>query len=301
MRVSTGQLQQVMMDGLQRGSVDFSRINQQMASGKRILKPSDDPLGSVQLMSLKKEQANLQQYDANIESSRRHLGSAETYITSISDTLLRLRDLTLEAGNGAYGQAERQALASEMQSLKETLVDTANAKGSNGKYLFSGSEVDKAPVSDPDPVAGTYHYQGDNAVRQVSVSSGVKVPTNVDIEQVFFSGGDDFFQELDSFIKKLETSPDAVNDEMKVMLEKIDTSMDCNLELLTDVGSKLSALNEVKNTNSDITLYSKTLQLSLESLDYGQASMQLAQAELALKTTQSVYVKVNHLSLFNQM
>lgn len=301
MRVSTGQLQQVMMDGLQRGAVDFSRINQQMASGKRILKPSDDPLGTVQLMSLKKEQANLQQYDANIESSRRHLGSAETYITSISDTLLRLRDLTLEAGNGAYGQSERQALASEMQSLKETLMDTANSKGSNGKYLFSGSEVNKAPVSDPDPVAGTYQYQGDNAVRQVSVSSGVQVPTNVDIEQVFFNGGDDFFQGLDAFIKELETSPDGVSDGMKVMLGKIDTSMDSNLELLTDVGSKLSALNQVKDTNSDITLYSKTLQLSLESLDYGQASMQLSQAELALKTTQQVYVKVNHLSLFNQM
>lgn len=299
MRVSTGQLQQLMMDGMDRSTGEFARISQQMAAKKRILKPSDDPLGSVQLMSLQKEQANLKQYDANIDSSRRHLGSAETYITSISDTLLRLRDLTLEAGNGAYGQSERQALAREMRSLKETLVDTANAKGSNGKYLFSGSEVDKAPVSDP--VAGVYQYQGDNAVRQVSISSGVQVATNVDLEQVFFHGGDDFFQGLDSFIDELETSPDGVNADMVVMLDKIDTSMGSNLELLTTVGAKINTLEQVENTNADITLYSKKLQMSLESLNFGQAAMDLSQAELAMNCTQQVYIKVNRLSLFNQM
>lgn len=299
MRVSTGQLQQLMMDGMDRSTGEFARISQQMAAKKRILKPSDDPLGSVQLMSLQKEQANLTQFKANIDNSRRQLGSAETYITSMSDTLLRIRDLTLEAGNGTLGQSERQAIAREMQSLKESLMDTANAKGSNGKYLFSGSHVDKAPVSDP--VAGVYQYQGDNLTRQVNVSSGVQVVTNMDVQQVFFHDGNDFFQGLDSFIHELETSPDGVSGGMAVMLDSIDASMGSNLELLTTVGTKINTLNQVEDTNADITLYSKKLQMSLESLDFGEASKELAQAELAMNCTQQVYIKVNRLSLFNQM
>lgn len=299
MRVSTSQLQQIMMDGFQRGAIDFSQISQQMASGKKILKPSDDPLGTVQLLALKKEQANIEQYDDNIANARRELGSAETYITSMSDIMLKLRDLTLEAGSGAYGLTERQALASEMQSLKEALMDSANAKSSNGKYLFSGSEVDTAPISGP--VAAVYSYAGDNLSRQVSISSGVQVTANFDVEQVFFSGGGDFFQELDDFINVLNTQSTGVGSDVTTMLGGIDTSINGNLKLLTNVGSRINSLNNVQVTNDDIQLYSKTLQLELESLDYAQASMQLSQAELALQATQSVYIKVNQLNLFNQL
>ncbi|WDD99314.1 flagellar hook-associated protein FlgL [Thalassomonas actiniarum] len=298
MRVSTGQLQQLMMNGFQRGAVDFANISQQMATGKKILKPSDDALGTVQLMALKKEQANIEQFNSNISNARRQLGSAETYISSMSDTLLKLRDLTLEAGNGAYGLSERQALAAEMQSLKDALMDTANAKGSNGKYLFSGSEVETAPISGP--VAGAYSYAGDNLGRQISVSSGVQVTSNFDVEKVFFNGGD-FFQELDDFIDVLNTQTGSVGNDVSNMLDSLDTSITGNLKLLTEVGSRINSLDKVENTNNDIELYGQTLQLELESLDYGQASMQLTQAELALQATQQVYIKVNQLNLFDQL
>ena len=56
MRVSTGQLHKVMLNSLQRGAIDFSRVSQQMSTNKRNLTPSDDPMGAVQLMALKKEQ-----------------------------------------------------------------------------------------------------------------------------------------------------------------------------------------------------------------------------------------------------
>jgi len=299
MRVSTGQLQQLMMDGFQRGSIDFSRISQQMATGKKILKPSDDALGTVQLMALKKEQANIEQFNSNISNARRQLGSAETYISSMSDTLLKLRDLTLEAGNGAYGLSERQALAAEMQSLKDALMDTANAKGSNGKYLFSGSEVNTPPISGP--VAGAYSYDGDNLGRQISISSGVQVTSNFDVQDVFFNGGGDFFQELDDFIDTLNTQTGSVANDVTNMLDSLDTSITGNLKLLTDVGGRINSLDKVQLTNDDIELYSQTLQLELESLDYGQASMQLTQAELALQATQQVYIKVNQLNLFDQL
>lgn len=298
MRVSTGQLQQLTMDGFQRGAVKFSQVSQQMSSGNRILKPSDDPLGSVQLMALKKEQANIKQYDDNINNAKRQLGSAETYISSMSDTLLKLRDLTLEAGNGSYGLAERQALASEMQSLKEALMDSANAQASNGKYLFSGSQVNTPPISGP--VAGAYSYDGDNIVRQVSVSSGVQISSNFDIEDVFFNGGD-FFQEMDDFINVLNTQTGSVATDVATMLNDLDTSINSNLKLLTDVGSRINSLNKIQLTNNDIQLYSQTLQLELESLDYADASMQLSQSELALQATQSVYIKATKLNLFNQL
>ncbi len=294
MRVSTSQLQQLMMNSLQRGAVDFSKVSQQMASGKRILKPSDDAMGTVQLMALKKEQANLSQYNANIGNARSHLGSAETYMTSFSDTILQLRDLTLKAGNGSYGLSERQALASEISALKEALIDTANAKGSDGKYLFSGSQVNTAPVS------AANSYQGDNLSREVNISAGVQVSTNVDIENVLFTNNN-LLDDLDAFILSLNTNTGDIGADVTAMLNSVDISLDANLELITDIGSRINVLDNVLATNDDITLYSKTLQLKLESLDYAQASMELTQAELALQTTQLVYTKVNQINLFGHM
>jgi flagellar hook-associated protein 3 FlgL len=300
MRVSTAQLQRTVMNGMDRAASRYSNLSQQMASGKRILKPSDDPMGAVKLMALQAEQANLKQFVANVDNARRHLSGAETYITSISSNLDKLRDLTLEAGDGTLTAAGRKAIAQEMESVKESLLASVNAKGSNGKSLFSGSEVEKPPVSGPDPVTGAYRYNGDNAERQITIATGVKIVANVDVDATFFDAGKDFFKELDGYIKKLSLNTD-VSADRKAMLAAVDSSADVNLQLLTVVGSRLVELAQTKDTNADISLYGKSLQLSLEQLDYGIAAFDLDQAELALQTTQQVYVKASKLSLFNLM
>jgi len=300
MRVSTVQLQRIAMSGMERGASLISHISQQQASGKRIIKPSDDPLGTVRLMALQAEQANLKQFNVNIENVRRHLSGAETYVTSISDELGKLRDLTLEAGNGTLTLTGRKAIAQEMTAVKESLLASSNAKGSNGKYLFSGSEVAKAPIVGPDPVTGDYTYVGDNRERKIMVASGIKVVSNIDVEETFFAGGNDFFKDLDGYIEKLN-SDSQVPADRKTMLEAIDSSADTNLQLLTTIGTRLSGIIQTKDTNADISLYGKKLQLSSEQLDYGTAAFEFAQAELALNTTQMVYVKASKLSLFNVM
>ncbi|CAM3212341.1 flagellar hook-associated protein FlgL [Moritella viscosa] len=300
MRVSTVQLQRTVMSGMERSASIFSHISQQKASGKRMVKPSDDPLGAVKLMALQAEQVSLKQFDTNIENVRRHLSGAETYITSINDHFDKLRDLTLEAGNGTLNEEGRKAIALEMKSVKDSLLATVNSKGSNGKYLFSGSEVEKQPIAGPDPVTGDYSYGGDNGERYITIASGVKVAANVNADATFFDGGKDFFKDVDGYIEKLNLGTEVPGD-IKMMLGAVDSSIDTNLQLLTIVGTRLSEIMQTKDTNADISLYGKNLQLSLEQLDYGMASFDLAQAELALKTTQQVYVKASRLSLFNVM
>ncbi|MGC3834689.1 hypothetical protein ACPSKX_10590 [Moritella viscosa] len=128
----------------------------------------------------------------------------------------------------------------------------------------------------------------------------MKVAANVNADATFFDGGKDFFKDVDGYIEKLNLGTEVPGD-IKMMLGAVDSSIDTNLQLLTIVGTRLSEIMQTKDTNADISLYGKNLQLSLEQLDYGMASFDLAQAELALKTTQQVYVKASRLSLFNVM
>ncbi|MDX1265854.1 MAG: flagellar hook-associated protein FlgL, partial [Oceanisphaera sp.] len=187
MRVSTGQIQRIMMHSMEKGGADYGKLLQQMASGDRLLKPSDDPLATVRLQGIDKELSALGQYEKNAEQVKTRLGQEETQIDTMKDVLLRLRDMTVEAGNGAYSQADRQALTQEMDSLKQNLLDLANARNEEGHYLFSGSKTDVAAVAETAP--GVFSYQGDDYQRQVAIAIGVTIPSNDSAERLLFDGG----------------------------------------------------------------------------------------------------------------
>lgn len=297
MRISTGQLQHLMLEGLQQNGATYGRLARQLASGQRILQPSDDPVASVRLQALKREQSALEQYQANIGQARGQLGQGEVQLDGMSTLLLRLRDLTLEAGNGSYGPAERQALVPELQSLRDGLLDLANTRDENGHYLFAGSQVDTPPlVREP---AGSYRYQGDTLVRQISVAKGVTLATVEGADQLFFADGD-FLADLDGFIEQL-ASGDEGSGQAANMLERVDGVQSCVSQSLTRIGSRLNRLAQLEQGHADLLLFSRGLGMELGELDYTQAATALSQTQLALQSTQQAFVKVNNLTLFDYL
>lgn len=297
MRVSTGQLQMTLLLGMQNGQNQYNTLMAQMASGNRILKPSDDALGSVRLLDLTRQQSSLNQYQNNIAQVKSSLSAEETQLSSVNDVLLRIRDLTLEAGNGAIGVNERQAIKNELVVLRDSLVDFANAKGEQGNYLFSGSQVDKpAVVKD---AAGNYVYQGDTLVREVNVAKGVSVKVNDTAQNLFFAGGS-FFDQLTDFIDILDTATGDVNADMQVALGQIDDVLGSVTRTITDIGGRQNMLDQLESAHGDMLLYSKKLSTDISALDYSKASIQANQVLLQLQSTQAAYLKLNNLSLFGQ-
>lgn len=297
MRVSTGQLQMTLLLGMQTGQNQYNTLMAQMASGSRILKPSDDALGSVRLLGLTRQQSSLDQYQKNIEQVQSSLSEEETQLSSVNQVLMRVRDLTLEAGNGAIGVEERQAINNEMTVLLDSLVDFANTKGEQGNYLFSGSQVDKPAVIKD--VSGNYVYQGDTLVREVNVAKGVTVKVNDTAQGLFFSSGN-FFDQLSTFIDVLDTATGDVNGDMQVALDAIDNVLGSVTRTLTEIGGRQNMLDQLQSAHGDMLLYSKKLSTDISSLDYSKAAIQANQVLLQLQSTQQAYLKLNNLSLFSQ-
>jgi len=162
---------------------DTFRTQNQISSGKKILVPSDDPVGAARIIQLDQEQSQIDQYLDNIITANNRLGLEETQISEVQNILFRLREITVNAGNGTIGQSERQGLAAEVQSRLEQLVDLANTRDASGEFIFSGFSGSTKPFVDVG--SGNYQYQGDEGQRFVSIAITTKVAISDSGKEVF--------------------------------------------------------------------------------------------------------------------
>ena len=296
MRISTGQIQQTMLGSLQSNYSQYGRLQMQMASGKEILQPSDDPIGSVALLGLKKEQKALSQYQNNISQVKTQLSQNEVQLETMTEMLLRVQDLTQTAANGTNGTAELKAFAVEMRQIQQGLLDVANAKDENGSYLFSGSEVDVKPVN----LNGAGGYQGDTRSRDVAVAHGVTISANNNASELFFASGN-FFQQFDSFLTALETATGPVSTEANTMLAQLTATQGDISSVRSGIGARINTLDQLNTSHAEMKLFSTDVSNEIESLDYSAATTKMSDVLLALQVTQQSFGKVNSLSLFNYL
>jgi flagellar hook-associated protein 3 FlgL len=291
MRVSTGQLSQIILQGLQRQDRDFAKVMTQMSSGYRINRMSDDPLGSVSLLGIERDQSSFKQFRANASRVISRMEQSESYLNASFNTVLRVQDLSLAAINGSATADDRAAAAHELESLRETLVQFANAKDEDGSHLFSGSKLGTPPI------AGGV-YQGDDLRREVPVAQGVTLAANETIESVYFNGGN-FFTDLDAFITDLKAGGPNVDTTGPAVIEAINRAINGIGEKLTQVGARISSARSLDAAQQDLALTNEKIRGKIQDLDYVDAVNRVNQIETSLNATQKTYSKLSQLSLFS--
>lgn len=301
MRVSTHQYSQMMSSSLNNNSLGLNKLMQQMATGKRLLLPSDDPMAATRVMSLQSQQASLSQYQSNIDSADILLKNQETHLSNGVDVMLQIRDLMLWAGNDSNSVDERAAMASELEQLQDTLVSLINAKDENGKYIFAGNEVNTKPLDkDAD---GNWVYNGDSGVREVVIGDGVTVKVNVNAGDMFFSDDTNLFSQIDALVEELR-DPDFTaggSDIIDASVKVLDEALGSVTAAVTDLGVRQNTLMTVSDGHSEIELFNNQLIGQLEDLDYADAMIEFNNYLLALQATQATYLKTANMSLFTMM
>ncbi|MBY6106477.1 flagellar hook-associated protein FlgL [Ferrimonas balearica] len=304
MRVSMQQMHRLNLNSMQMNQANYGKVLQQMSSGKKLNVPSDDPLGAVQSLSLQREQASLNQYMSNISSLRMSLSRSESTLDNMNNVLYRVRDLSLQGGNGALTHEDRKGIAAELRVLQDSLVEHVNAKDEKGKYIYSGNEVDTPPVAQD--ASGNWVYQGDLSQRDVPVGEGNWIPGNDTAGAIFFAGGEDIFNGLSEWIDVLEDptlvpGDPAFDAAMDKAMRTIDNTMASIGQTMTELGGRQQGMDLLETAHQDIGMFNQELIGEIENLDYGEASLSLATYLMALQATQQSYVKINQLSLFNHL
>ena len=151
-------------------------FQQQVATGRRILRASDDVIGSSRALSLRRQISSADRFLETISSSRPAVDAATSALEQAGTLLTEARTLLLQGMNGTLNQSDRNSIANQLELLLESLADTANTK-SGEDFLFSGTRTgQKAFERD---ATGTYSYRGDAGVRNVAIGSDTNLSISV--------------------------------------------------------------------------------------------------------------------------
>ncbi|MDO9321921.1 MAG: flagellar hook-associated protein FlgL, partial [Pseudomonas sp.] len=183
MRISTIQAFNNGVAGIQRNYADVTRTQEQISTGNRILTPADDPVASVRLLQLEQQQNILSQYDNNLSAANSSLTQEESTLNSVTNILQRVRELTVQAGNGALSQTDRQAIGSELGERENELLSLMNSRNARGEYLFSGFQGKTPPFARN--ADGSYTYNGDEGSRKLQIASSLELQINDNGQEVF--------------------------------------------------------------------------------------------------------------------
>lgn len=144
-------------------------LQQQVASGRRLLTPSDDPVAAARALEVTQSQDILTQYATNQQNANSALGLAETQMSSLNGMFARLKELTVQAGNATLSETDRKSIAFELRARFDELLSIANAADGQGQYLFSGFMGATKPFAGT--VEGGVVYDGDDGQRKLQVSA----------------------------------------------------------------------------------------------------------------------------------
>lgn len=300
MRISTSWIFQQGVNAMLDHQTQLANTQQQLATGQRILNPSDDPSASTRVLELDQLIDTTQQYQRNSNYAEARLNLEETVLSGVGDILQRVRELAVQAINDTLTIDDRQAIAVEVRTQLDGLLQLANSKDATGEYLFSGNKTGTRAFSDNG--GGNFAYNGDQGVRNLKIGPTRNVSVGDAGDNVFMKVDDgvggvaSMFEALYDFAVDLDA-----NNPSGATLTRLDSAIGEVLDTRASIGARLNSIDSQRNMNDAFDLMMQENRSTLEDLDYTEAISRFERQMLALQASQQSFVKIQGLSLFNYL
>ena len=280
-RVTTSMTTAAAQRNLQLGASRLAEAQERAASLDKISRPSDDPTATGEALRVRNLQAANAQYQRNLDDGSSWLDTVDSTLSSAHSLLAKVRDLTVQGGNGALGPDARDALAREVEGLRADLLQTANARFA-GRSIFAGtSDAPAAFAAD-----GTWSgVEGASVTRRIGPDTTVRV--DADGAAAFGTGAGSVFTLLDGLASDLRSGTGVAE-----RLTDIDARMTQVRAVQGDVGARHSQILRSKETLIDTSTSLEAQRAGLEDLDLAAAVLDLKLQETAYQSALAVTAKV---------
>lgn len=295
-RVTHHSIQVNTLSNLQRNLSAMGALQEQLSTQKRINRPSDDPTGTVSALQLRASLRATEQHGRNADDGIGWLGATDDALQSVSERLIRARVQTVAALNtGAQSPASREALAIEVESVRDSLVELANTDYL-GRSVFAGTSGADAAVTGPAVPGGAYTWAdtGTGTVeRRIADDAVVRVDT--DGREVFGEGPDSVFALLDTIAAQMRTADPGLSDSLALL----DARAKAVGAAQSSVGARYGRLEGAQQAAQDRTLALTTSLSEVESIDLPATIVQLQSQEVAYKAALGATARVLQPSLMD--
>ncbi|MBZ0332794.1 flagellar hook-associated protein FlgL [Marinobacter sp. AL4B] len=172
-RISSQQIFSGGINRMQDINSDLVKTQQQISTGKKVNQPSDDPVAAARILKLDQNLSRVETYQRNADLADNRLKQEDSALSSAIDIIQRVRELTVQAGNGSLSANDRKSISSELKERLGQLADVANTRDASGEYIFSGFQGSAPAFVKED---GAWTYNGDEGQRVLEIDDGVTVP-----------------------------------------------------------------------------------------------------------------------------
>jgi len=296
MRVGTSSLYSGIRQRIQQLASELKDLNEKVASGKKLNRPSDDPFAMVEAMKLKSTMVQFEQYGRNMKTANSWTSLSESVFSQCLDLVGRARELTVQMSSDTQNADTRLAAASEAGHLLDQAISLGNSQLA-GRYIFSGYKTSTVPFSKT-TTAGveTAQYHGDIHDFQVQIGKDETISAGRNGQTALMNST--LFDTLGQLKKALEDNDLAA---IQGQLGNLTTAENYLNNQIADAGGRQNRL-QVKQTVMDGLNGSLQERLSMaEDADLPGVIMELKSREVAYQAAMAAAARIHDLTLLNYM
>ncbi|MEP8985561.1 flagellar hook-associated protein FlgL [Enterobacter cloacae] len=313
MRISTQMMYDQNMRGITDSQSKWLGYGEQMSTGKRVNRPSDDPIAASQAVVLSQSQSQNSQFALARTFATQKVSLEDNVLSQVNAAITSAKEKLVNAGNGTLSDDDRLSLASDLQGIRDQLMNLANSADGNGQYIFAGYKTEAPPF---DSVTGDYNggtqaisQQVDTARNMVISHTGQQIFESITSNAKELPGGGygetNMFKILDTAISALKVPVDNDSAAAEVQNKAISdaqigiTNTQNNvLTVVADVGTKMNELEKLDNLGDDRAL-GQTQQMSdLVDVDWNSAISSYIMQQAALQASYKAFSDMQGMSLF---
>jgi flagellar hook-associated protein 3 FlgL len=296
MRVNPNMVPDLLAD-MQQSQTAVNTALQEVATGKSVNVPSDNPAASADMVQNNIETANVDQYTQNVSSMLSMLQTADSSIGSVVTSLTQAVSLGTEGANGTTNSTDLQAIATQVQGILQSVVAQANTSY-QGTYLFGGTETSSTPYTLNSSSSSGYTYNGNNDTNSVAVGDDMNVQVNLPGSQIFSNANSDVLGSLSSLVSALQSGNSS---QIETATSGVTTALNNVTQQRVFYGNAESQLNLQETSLQQETVNLTSQQSSLVDVNEAQAATQLSQAETADNAAEAAAAKVLPDTLLNYL
>ena len=304
MKISTAYLFDRSVNQMSTVQSDLAHTQAQVSAGKQVISPSDAPDQAAAIQRLKSVLNHQDSYLKALTTVKARLEGEDSNLQSVSDMLIRAKELAVQSANDTLNPANRKALAVELKGLRDQMLSLANSRDTNGNFLFGGSRVKQMPFAQD--AIGEVTYKGDQNRMQVRVGEQRTIPLNRSGAETFVPvirtdakgqvSARSFFGVMDDLIAGVTNSDRTA---MQRGVGEMDNLLNGISLARANVGTDLNVVEQQTQSIDETKLTLKTTLSNIEDLDMAEAITKMNKQMLSLEASQSSFAKITQLNLFN--